>query len=70
MPILVSESRTIGRELWAADDFLLCSYLEKHRLGRLCREVVAVRLGSRNVFLPDLAGYPDKLMAIGLFYDR
>lgn len=43
-------------------DFLLRSYLEKHRLGRLYREVVAVRLGSRNVFLPDLAFVPtDKL---------
>jgi Uma2 family endonuclease len=39
-------------------DFLLRSHIEKHRLGRLYREVVAVRLGSRNVFLPDLAFIP------------
>ena len=91
MPTLVSESKTIRRELWTADDFLgwlepgvhadlidgeklmhspvslrhadltnfvdrlLAAYIEKHRPGRLYREVVAVRLGSRNVFLPDLA---------------
>lgn len=43
-------------------DFLLRAHIEKHRLGRLYREVVAVRLGSRNVFLPDLAFVPaDKL---------
>lgn len=36
-------------------DHLLRSYLERKRLGKLYREVVAVRLGSRNVFLPDLA---------------
>jgi Uma2 family endonuclease len=94
MPTLVSESRTIRRELWTADDFLdwlepgvhadlidgektmhspvslrhadltnfldhlLRSFIEKHRLGRLYREVVAVKLGSRNVFLPDLAFVP------------
>jgi Uma2 family endonuclease len=94
MPTLVSESKTIRRELWTADDFLawlepgihadlidgeksmhspvslrhadltnfldrlLAAYIDKHRLGRLYREVVAVRLGSRNVFLPDLAFIP------------
>ena len=99
MPTLVSESRTIRRELWTADDFLawlepgvhadlidgeknmhspvnlrhanltnfvdflLRSHLEKHRLGRLYREVVAVRLGSRNVFLPDLAFVPADRLA-------
>ena len=36
-------------------DFLLRSYLERHRLGELFREVVAVRLGSGSVFQPDLA---------------
>jgi Uma2 family endonuclease len=36
-------------------DRLLASYVEHHRLGSLYREVVAVRLGSRSVFLPDLA---------------
>ncbi len=35
-------------------DHLLRSHLERHRLGVLYREVVAVKLGSRNVFLPDL----------------
>ena len=44
-------------------DFLLRSYLETHRLGRLYREVVAVRLGSRNVFLPDLAFVPTARLA-------
>lgn len=44
-------------------DRLLAAYLEKHRLGRLYREVVAVRLGSRNVFLPDLAIIPNELLA-------
>ncbi len=38
-------------------DFLLRSYVEERGLGRLYREVVAVRLSSRNVFLPDLAFY-------------
>jgi Uma2 family endonuclease len=99
MPTLVSESKTIRRELWTADDFLdwlqpgvhadlidgeknmhspvslrhanltnfldriLAAYIEKHRLGRLYREVVAVRLGSRNVFLPDLAFIPAAKLA-------
>ena len=40
-------------------DHLLRRYLEPRRLGRLYREVVAVRLGSRNVFLPDLAFIPE-----------
>lgn len=39
-------------------DHLLRRYLEPCQLGRLYREVVAVRLGSRNVFLPDLAFVP------------
>ena len=36
---------------------LLGTYVERHRLGVLYREVVAVRLTSRDVFLPDLAFY-------------
>jgi Uma2 family endonuclease len=36
-------------------DGLLRYYIDRHKLGRLYREVVAVRLASRNVFLPDLA---------------
>ena len=36
---------------------LLASYLDRHKLGFLFREAVAVRLSSRNVFLPDLAFY-------------
>ncbi len=94
MPTLVSESKTIRRELWTADDFLewlepgihadlidgekfmhspvnlihadllnfvdrlLGAYIEARRLGKLYREVVAVKLGSRNVFMPDLAFVP------------
>ena len=38
-------------------DRLLGTYVDRHRLGRLYREVVAVRLSSRNVFQPDLAFY-------------
>ncbi len=38
-------------------DRLLGSYVDRHELGVLYREVVAVRLGGRNVFLPDLAYY-------------
>ncbi len=41
-------------------DRLLASYLERTRLGgRLYREVVAVRLSTRNVFLPDLAWFSE-----------
>ena len=36
-------------------DRLLGAYVERHRLGELFREVVAVRLSSENVFQPDLA---------------
>jgi Uma2 family endonuclease len=36
-------------------DHLLRSYIEQRKLGRLYREVVAVRLSIRDVFLPDLA---------------
>jgi Uma2 family endonuclease len=36
-------------------DRLLGSYVELKDLGKLYREVVAVRLSARNVFLPDLA---------------
>ena len=36
---------------------LLGTYVDRHRLGVLYREVVAVRLSSRNVFEPDLAFY-------------
>ena len=35
-------------------DRLLAAYVEQKKLGELHREVVAVRLSSRNVFLPDL----------------
>ncbi len=38
-------------------DRLLGSYIDRHELGMLYREVVAVRLSGRNVFLPDLAFY-------------
>ena len=38
-------------------DRLLGAYIDRHDLGRLYREVVAVRLSGRNVFLPDLAFY-------------
>ena len=34
---------------------LMGSYVDARNLGKLYREVVAVRLSARNVFLPDLA---------------
>ena len=40
-------------------DRLLGSYADKHDLGILYREVVAVKLSARDVFLPDLAFYRD-----------
>ena len=38
-------------------DGLLRAYIDRRRLGFLYREVVAVRLASRNAFMPDLAFY-------------
>ena len=38
-------------------DRLLGTYVDRHRLGGLFRESVAVRLSSRNAFQPDLAFY-------------
>ena len=38
-------------------DGLLRIYIDRHELGQLFREVVAVKLSGRNVFLPDLAFY-------------
>ena len=38
-------------------DRLLGTYVDRHRLGELFREEVAVRLSPRNVFQPDLAFY-------------
>ena len=38
-------------------ELMLRSYIERHELGRLYRGAVAVRLSSRNVFLPDLSFY-------------
>jgi Uma2 family endonuclease len=44
-------------------DHLLRSYLESHNLGRLYREVVAIRLSPRQVFLPDLAFFTHEQVA-------
>jgi Uma2 family endonuclease len=41
-------------------DHLLRSFIEANRLGRLYREVVAVRLSGRDVFLPDLAYFTNE----------
>ena len=38
-------------------DRLIGQFVESRQLGELFREVVAVKLGPRNVFLPDLAFY-------------
>lgn len=38
-------------------DGILRAYIDRRRIGFLYRESVAVRLSSRNVFLPDLAFY-------------
>ncbi|TVQ19564.1 MAG: Uma2 family endonuclease, partial [Spirochaetaceae bacterium] len=38
-------------------DRLMGIYIDRHGLGTLFREAVAVKLGGRNVFLPDLAFY-------------
>ena len=38
-------------------DRLLGAYIDEHDLGTLYREVVAVKLSARDVFLPDLAFY-------------
>ena len=46
-------------------DHLLRSYLELKKLGRLYREVVAVRLSVRQVYMPDLAFFTvDQLSAL------
>lgn len=42
---------------------LLALYVERKRLGEVYREVVAVRLGSRNVFLPDLCFFTREQVA-------
>ena len=41
-------------------DRLLAAYIEAKKLGRLYREVVAVRLSARDVFLPDLAYFTNE----------
>lgn len=44
-------------------DHMLRSYIERKKLGELYREVVAVRLSSRNAFLPDLAFFTNEQAA-------
>jgi Uma2 family endonuclease len=44
-------------------DHLLRGYIERKKLGELFREVFAVRLSSRNVFLPDLAYFTNEQVA-------
>jgi Uma2 family endonuclease len=41
-------------------DRLLAAYIAKKRLGQLYREVVAVKLGSRHTFLPDLCFFTNE----------
>jgi len=40
-------------------DRLLAAYIEKHQLGVLYREAIALRLSQRNVFMPDLAFFTE-----------
>ena len=44
-------------------DRLLGLYIERKKLGQLHREVVAVRLSTRNVFLPDLSFFTTEQVA-------
>lgn len=44
-------------------DRLLAAYVELKKRGEVYREVVAVRLGSRNVFLPDLCFFTNEQVA-------
>lgn len=44
-------------------DFLLSGYVDHEELGKVYREVVAVRLSARETFLPDLAYFPKSLAA-------
>lgn len=41
-------------------DVLLRTYIRRKKLGELHRETVAVRLSSRNVFLPDLSFFTNE----------
>ena len=41
-------------------DHLLRAYIESNKLGKLYREVVAVRQSARRVFLPDLAFFTNE----------
>lgn len=41
-------------------DRLLAAYIRRQKLGELHRETVAVRLSSRNVFLPDLSFFTNE----------
>jgi len=44
-------------------DRLLAAFIERKGLGKLYREVVAVRLSTRNVFLPDLCFFTTEQVA-------
>ncbi|HMO64040.1 MAG TPA: Uma2 family endonuclease [Verrucomicrobiota bacterium] len=44
-------------------DRLLAGYIRRRRLGELHRETVAVRLSSRNTFLPDLSFFTREQVA-------
>ena len=47
-------------------DRLLAGYIERKQLGRLMREVVAVKFDQRNVFLPDLSYFtPEQVTKFG-----
>jgi Uma2 family endonuclease len=41
-------------------DFLLRLFIREKKLGRLYREVVAVKFGSRHTFLPDLCFFDNE----------
>jgi Uma2 family endonuclease len=44
-------------------DRLLGTYVEQRKLGEVHRETVAIRLGARNVFLPDVMFFTNEQVA-------
>jgi Uma2 family endonuclease len=62
-PVMHSPVNLRHADLLNFVDLLLRTFIETHRLGRLYREVVAVRLSPRLVLLPDLAFFTNAQVA-------